>query len=123
MFLVLTLVSCSMRVPLPSKSMNKLAEDVCAVGHPTATYKSAKIIKYSPRFMGERYMDVAIVYQGLLSSMPHTMTVRFTVESLKPCSVRTTVLGDDGAIWPLLLDNNVVSPIIGDYICESLSRS
>lgn len=111
-----------MRVPIQSKSMNKLAEDVCAIGHPTATYKSAKIVKYSPRFFGERYLDIAILYKGMLSSTPHTLTVRFTVESIKPCSVRTTVLGDDGAIWPVLLDNNMVSPMIGEYICDSFSK-
>ncbi|MEC8378977.1 MAG: hypothetical protein VXZ96_01565 [Myxococcota bacterium] len=117
-----SLTSCSMRIPLPSESLNALAEEVCLVGHPTATFKAAKIVKYSPKITGERSIDLEIIYRGILSSTPHAMTVRFTVESLKPCSVRTTVLGDDGAIWPVLLDNSIASPMIGSYICESLSR-
>ena len=119
---MLLMTSCSMRVPLPSDSLNSLAEEVCLVGHPTASFKAAKIVKYSPKIAGERSIDLEIIYKGILSSTPHAMTVRFTVESLKPCSVRTTVLGDDGAIWPVLLDNNIASPMIGSYICDSLSR-
>ena len=120
-FLLLGISGCSLHVPLPSESLNELAEGVCLVGHPTATYKGAKIVKASPRIFGDRFLDIDIVYSGMLSGDSHTLSVRFNVDSFSPCTVRTTVLGDDGMVWPLLLDNSVASPIIGTYVCESLS--
>ena len=66
-----------MRIPLPSESLNKLAEEVCTIGHPTATFKGAKVVKYSPKFSGDRYIDIEIMYKGMLSTEPHAMTVRF----------------------------------------------
>ncbi len=48
------------------------------------------------------------------------MTVRFNLEGIDPCKITTDVLSDTGPVPPVLLDNWVASPAMGELVCESL---
>jgi hypothetical protein len=55
----------------------------------------------------------------MLAQKARTMTVRFHVDSVDPCEVHTEVVSDTGANHPVLLDNWVASPLVGEHVCAA----
>ena len=118
--LLLSLLACQITVPIPEGELDRIAEEVCKIGHPGGTYRSASVVGASSGLLGgERYVDVAVAYSPLLGNAEKTMTVRFLIDNLDPCEVRTDVLSDTGPA-PILLDNQVASPLVGQMVCDAL---
>lgn len=114
------LSSCQIALPVPEGALTEVGEKVCRIGHPGATYHSAAIVGASSGWFNQsRSVDVAIAYQPALSQQEHTMTVRFLVEVMNPCQVRTEVLSDTGP-KPILLDNQYAAPRVGQMVCDML---
>lgn len=120
----LLLTACSFNVQLPEGRATRIGEDALAIAHPMAKFESASVVGASAggcgTGAGDRFVDVAIRYGGGLRSGSHTMTVRFKLESLDPCEIATDVLEDTGPVPPVLLDNWVASPAMGELVCETL---
>ena len=113
--------ACQVNVSVPDGQIDALAEDVCTIGHPLAKYQGASVVGGAVGCLNQsRHIDLAIRYRGALASQDQTMTVRFYVESLEPCSVRSDVISDTGSIPPVLLDNALVSPAVGQMVCDAL---
>ena len=119
MMLLTLLSACHLTVPIPQGQLEEIAEEVCKIGHPGGKYIDAEVVAASPGlFGGQRSLDVAINYDPLVGKQK-TMTVRLLIDSIDPCEVRTEVLSDTGPA-PILLDNQVASPIVGQMVCDSL---
>ena len=118
------LTACELSMQLPEGELREIAADVSAIGHPLGKFEDARVIGGAAggclADRGGKYVDVAIDYSPALSKHTRTMTVRFHVSSLDPCEVETEVLEDTGPS-PFLLDNDVVSPVVGEAICEMLA--
>ena len=124
LLLVLVLSPCRVALQIPDGKIQEIAQTVLAVGHPTVLFKSARLVGASPGgcLSGEKpSLDVEITYRRMLGVKDHTMTTRFTVHSLKPCSVSPEVLSDTGPVPAVLLSEALLGPSVGLYICESLS--
>ncbi|MFT5684857.1 MAG: hypothetical protein ACI8RZ_005802 [Myxococcota bacterium] len=119
--LLLSLMSaCQLTVPIPDGEIDAIAQEVCKIGHPGGTYTSASVVGASTGLLGgDKSVDVAILYSPLIGNKEHTMTMRFLVDSLDPCEVRSEVLSDTGP-KPILLDNQIASPLVGQMVCDSL---
>lgn len=122
--IALLLTACSFSVQLPGGRATEIGKDALAIAHPMAKFKTASVVGASAggcgTGSGDRFVDVAIGYGGGLGSGSHTMTVRFNLESMDPCKISTDVLEDTGPVPPVLLDNWVASPAMGELVCESL---
>ncbi|MCB9742725.1 MAG: hypothetical protein H6741_20660 [Alphaproteobacteria bacterium] len=116
--------SLSLSVNLPKGKLTEIARSVCSVGHPLADFEGAEVIGGSAGGCasggGERYVDVAIKYRRKLQKTDNTMKVRFHVDGTEPCEVRSEVLSDDGPA-PVLLDNELASPAVGQMVCDALT--
>ena len=120
MVLLALLSGCQLSVPIPQVKLNVIAKEICRIGHPGGTYVSASIEDFSTGILGEqRWVDVAIKYVPLIRVKTRTMTVRFTINSIDPCEVRTDVVSDTGP-RPVLLDNRIASPFVGQLVCDSV---
>ncbi len=118
--LLLLLTGCSLSVPIPEGRVDALAEEISGIGHPLGRYSSARVIGFSTGLLGgARSVDVAITYRPALHSQDKELQVRLLVDSIDPCKVRTEVLSDSGPA-PLLLDNQIASPLVGGIVCEAL---
>ena len=122
--IALLLTACSFTVQLPDGRATQIGQDALAIAHPMAKFKSASVVGASAggcgTGAGDRFVDVAIAYGGGLRTGSHTMTVRFNLEGIDPCKITTDVLSDTGPVPPVLLDNWVASPAMGELVCESL---
>jgi hypothetical protein len=120
MLLLSILSACQLTVPIPDGELDAIAGEVSTIGHPGGTYKSTSIVGASTGLLGgDKSVDVAILYTPLIGNKEHTMTVRFLVDSIDPCEVRTEVLSDTGP-KPILLDNQLASPLVGQMVCDAL---
>lgn len=112
---------CQLSVPIPQGAVDEVAQEVSRVGHPAAKYIDASVVSASTGWFNQaRSVDIAINYKPVLSKETRTMTVRFYVESIQPCEVRSEVLSDTGP-KPVLLDNQIASPLIGGRVCQMFS--
>ncbi len=122
--ITLLLTACSFTVQLPEGRATRIGEDALAIAHPMAKFESASVVGASAGGCGtgasDRFVDLAIGYGGGLGSGSHTMTVRLKLKSLDPCEITTDVLEDTGPVPPVLLDNWVASPALGQLVCEAL---
>lgn len=115
---------CSVAIQIPDGRLQEMARTVLTVGHPTVSFKSARVVGARPGgcLSGEDpSVDVEITYRRMLGVKDHTMTARFTVKEVKPCTVEPQVLEDTGPVPPVLLSESLLGPDVGRYICESLS--
>ena len=104
----------------PESEDDVIAKEVCRIGHPGGTYVDSSIVDFSLGLLGDqRSVDVAINYTPIIRQNPRTMTVRFTINNIDPCEVRTDVLSDTGPT-PVLLDNQIASPFVGQMVCNAL---
>lgn len=118
--LLLVQAACSVSVPIPEGELDEIAREVSKVGHPAARYEGARLAKLATATDSRpAYVDIEIDYVAVLAKKTQTMTVRFEVQSLDPCKVRTDVVGDTGKTRPVLLDNAVASPLVGQRICAA----
>ena len=107
-------------MPIPRGQLDLIAKEVCRIGHPGGKYVESSIVDVSLGLLGaQRSVDVAIDYTPIISVRPRTMTVRFTINNIDPCEVRTDVLSDTGPT-PVLLDNQIASPFVGQMVCNAL---
>lgn len=114
------LAACQITMPVPEGELNTIAEKVTKIGHPGGQYISAAVVGASSGwFNQDRYVDISVVYTPALTDKEHTMTVRFHVETVSPCHVRTDVLSDTGP-KPRLLDNQYAAPRVGQMVCDML---
>ncbi len=122
--ITLLLTACSFTVQLPEGRATEIGRDALEIAHPMAKFKSASVVGASAggcgTGAGDRFVDVAIDYSGGLGTGAHKMTVRFHLESVDPCQIRTDVIEDTGPVPPVLLDNWLASPAMGQLVCESL---
>lgn len=120
--LAAALSGCQISMPIPEGELNTVGEKVCKIGHPGARYIGSSVVGASSGWFNEsRSVDVAIAYTPALSQEERTMTVRFLVETISPCQVRTEVLSDTGP-RPRLLDNQYAAPRVGQMVCDMLSE-
>ena len=118
--LLMLLSACQLTVPIPEGQLNQIAEEVCHIGHPGGSYISTSLVGASTGlFGGQRSIDIAVIYSPLIGNKERTMTVRFLIDSFDPCEVRTEVLSDTGP-RPILLDNQIASPLVGQMVCDAL---
>jgi len=111
---------CQLSITIPDGKLQDVAKETCTVGHPTATFEGARVVGFSTGwFTDDQSVDVAVDYHGVMAKKTKTMTVRFHVDSLDPCTVHTEVLSDTGANPPVLLDNWVASPLVGEDVCTA----
>ena len=95
--MLLVQVACSVSVPIPEGELDEIAREVSKVGHPAARYEGARLAKLAAATDSHpAYVDIEIDYVALLAKKTQTMTVRFEVQSMDPCKVRTDVVGDTG---------------------------
>jgi hypothetical protein len=114
------LAGCQVTLPVPDGELDVVATKVCKIGHPGGSYLGASVVGASSGwFNSSRYVDVSIAYQPALTEEERTMTVRFHVETVSPCQVRTEVLSDTGP-KPRLLDNQYAAPLVGQMVCDML---
>ena len=122
MIALLLLAACRLSVEIPPGTLDEIARDTAKIAHPTASYEGAAITDLATGWFSEdRHVDVAIRYKGALGSKVRTLDVRFHVEDLDPCKVRTEVLGDSGKVPPLLLDNALAAPRVGQKVCAAFA--
>jgi hypothetical protein len=123
--LLLALLACA-SPPIPQPVVDQVAESLCSLGHPNATFKSGTIVNSERGTFSQgthdRYVDVDMVYVRSKKSDAgeHTMCVRLYLESVHPCRVSMDVLSDDGPS-PWLLDNGVASDVVGEKICSYMA--
>ncbi|MCB9759801.1 MAG: hypothetical protein H6739_08150 [Alphaproteobacteria bacterium] len=114
----------SLSLNVPQGKLDQIARDVASVGHPLGKFRSASLVGGSAGGCmsdgGGRYVDVDIKYVPMVGNNERTMRVRFHVKSTDPCEVTTEVLSDDGP-KPVLLDNELASPAVGQMVCDVLS--
>ena len=119
MLLFSLLTACHLTIGLPDGKLTELATEVCKIGHPGGSYIDAEIVGASTGLLGgDQSLDVAVKYSPLIGKKEHTMTVRFLIDSIDPCEVRTEVLSDTGPA-PVLLDNQIASPLVGQMVCDT----
>jgi hypothetical protein len=120
MLLLTLLCACQLTVPIPAGELDAIAGEICTIGHPGGSYIDASVVGASAGLLGgQRSLDVAVRYTPLIGNKERTMTVRFLIDSLDPCKVRTEVLSDTGPA-PVLLDNQIASPLVGQMVCDAL---
>ena len=93
-----------------------------SLGHPMAKYEGSRIVSLSTGDKSKEVpasVDLAVDYVAALSKQTQTMTVRLEVLSLDPCKVRSNVVGDTGKGSPVLLDNAVAAPLVGNRVCAA----
>jgi hypothetical protein len=114
------LSACQLAMPIPQGQLDLIAKEVCRIGHPGGTYVKSSIVGISlGLFEDPRSVDVAISYTPIIRKKPRTMTVRFTINNIDPCEVRTDVISDTGPT-PVLLDNQIASPFVGQMVCNAM---
>lgn len=121
------LLGCSLLngPPIPQVVVDKVAGDLCAVGHPKATFVAAHIVNWrnegGTEKTHDRYVDIAVDYQRKKEKLPNQMTLRLYLITPYPCNVGVDVLEDNGP-KAVLLDNAVTSEIAGQAICDAMGR-
>ena len=119
-WVALALTGCQINMPIPEGELDTVGEKVCRIGHPGASYSGSSVVGAASGWVNKsRSVDVAIAYTPALSQDERTMTVRFLVETVSPCQVRTQVLSDTGP-KPRLLDNQYAAPRVGQMVCDML---
>lgn len=107
-------------MPIPQGQLDLIAKEICRIGHPGGAYVQSSIVDFSLGLFGDpRSLDVAISYTPIIRKAPRTMTVRLTINNIDPCEVRTDVLSDTGPT-PVLLDNRIASPFVGQMVCNAM---
>ena len=119
--MLLAACNLGMSFSLPTEKLQSIAKDVSSVGHPLAKFKDARLADVTGVVRTPPTLDIAIDYQPPMTKHIRTMVVRFTVTDLEKCDVRTTVVSDDGPP-PILLDNGIASPLVGQAVCEALKE-
>lgn len=119
LILAIGTTQCQLYLTIPDGVLEKIAEDIIKVAHPLSEFTDAHIVGASPGCSGKRYIDAELGYKGLLGK-EHDIVVRFNIHSIDPCEVHTEVVSDSGPIPPILLDNEIAAPRVGQHICESL---
>ncbi|MEL6343353.1 MAG: hypothetical protein AAFV53_09460 [Myxococcota bacterium] len=111
------LAGCQLNVPIPAGTVDEIAREVSQIGHPAGKYVDSRVVGVSSGwFSAARSLDIAIDYKPAIGSQKE-MKVRFYIDSISPCEVRTEVLSDTGPT-PLLLDNQIASPLVGQMVCD-----
>lgn len=121
----LALIACSLLQgpPISQRVIDKVAGDLCGLGHPNATFVSAEMTGWQQGSYTvkthDRYVDIDVKYQRKKSPTPNTMTLRIYVDSPAPCKISLDVLADDGP-KPMMLDNGLASELVGQQICDAM---
>ena len=122
--IALLLTSCSFSLQVPEGRLTQIGQESLSVAHPFATFQQARLVGASAggcgTGSGDRFVDLAVDYTGGLASKQETMTVRFMLMNVDPCTITTDVLSDSGPMPPVLLDNWVASDVMGGIVCETL---
>jgi hypothetical protein len=110
--------------PISQQVVDKVASDLCGLGHPNADFVSAEITGWQQGSATvqthDRYVDIDVQYQRKKSPTPNTMSLRIYLEDAHPCRVSLDVLADDGPN-PVLLDNGLASDLVGAEFCDAMS--
>jgi hypothetical protein len=116
-------LACAGPPPIQQAVVDKVASDLCGLGHPNGTFVSGEITDWSRGELSDkahdRYVDVAIRYDRP-NDPGHTMNVRLYLDKIKPCKVSIDVLDDDGPN-PVLLDNGLASEAVGQAVCDAMT--
>jgi len=122
--LALVWSACQVALRIPDGKLREMAQSILAVGHPTVSFKDARVTGAAPGGCLPRtdpYVDVEITYRRALGLQDHTMVTRLTVRSAKPCKVEPQVLSDSGPVPAVLLSEALLGPALGQYLCDELS--
>lgn len=101
-----------------------LGQRLCTLAHPNATCARGRRLGWAGggcqnRDRRDRWLDIAVPYER--KGRDHELVVRVRLKNLHPCRVAVDVQADDGPN-PVLLDNPVVSKLVGDALCAQVGR-
>ncbi len=125
MFAALAACSFLQGPPISQAVVNSIAEELCSLGHPNATFVSSEMTGWQSGSMTtkthDRYVDIDVKYRRKKEDHDDTMTVRLYMENPAPCRVSMDVLEDTGKN-PVLLDNALASGAVGKAVCDNLGQ-
>lgn len=119
-WLALGMAACG--PPIHRDAVRGIADDLSHVGHPFGRFQEVEIVdwKRGKPVKDKRYVDIEVRYLRGLRPEPNTMLVRVYQRSVSPCKIEVDVLSDDGPD-PFLLDNRLMSGVMGDALCRAAS--
>ena len=124
---VMLLAACSFLQgpPISEVVVNSVAEELCNLGHPNATFVSSTMTGWQRGSLTttthDRFVDIDVKYRRKKEDHDDVMSVRLYMENPAPCRVTMDVLSDTGKN-PVLLDNSLASGAVGKAVCDNLGQ-